>query len=346
MEVIRARNVNDAWDQAKVLLNAAHIVRPSRVGEVWEYPVPVTTVYDRPQERILFNEERNVNPYFHFMEGLWMLSGSNEIAWLVQFNKRMVDFSDDGIIQHGAYGHRWRRAFDLDGGAEDDYADQLGKIVRMLKKNPNERRAVLTMWNPLWDLERPELKDVPCNTQIYFKIRPQFNSPNPEALKGALSMIVTCRSNDIVWGCYGANVVHMSMLQEYMAAMIGVPMGPYYQVSDSWHAYTERWEQFGGNSKVKSPNPYVDFHTYPYRMVECPETFDADLERWMLMRRCTGANPFFEEVAEPLMKSWEAYKRNDFEQARIYAALCEANDLRKATLFWLQRIEQKRGAKA
>ena len=110
MEVIRARNVNDAWDQAKVLLNASHIVRPSRVGEVWEYPVPVTTVYDRPQERILFNEERNVNPYFHFMEGLWMLSGSNEIAWLVQFNKRMVDFSDDGIIQHGAYGHRWRRA--------------------------------------------------------------------------------------------------------------------------------------------------------------------------------------------------------------------------------------------
>ena len=46
----------------------------------------------------------------------------------------------------------------------------------MLKHNPYERRAVLQMWDPKDDLARAcnqeiERKDVPCNTNIYFKIR-------------------------------------------------------------------------------------------------------------------------------------------------------------------------------
>ena len=32
-----------------------------------------------------------------------------------------------------------------------------------------------------------------------------------------LCMTVCNRSNDMLWGAYGANVVHMSMLQEFVA---------------------------------------------------------------------------------------------------------------------------------
>ena len=341
MLVINARNVNDAWDQARQLLNTRHVVRPSRVGEVWECDQPVTTAYARPLERVLFNPLRNANPFFHIMEGLWMLSGSNDICWISQFNKRMFEYSDDGVTQHAAYGHRWRKAFDMDGGAEDDYADQLLKIIRMLRKNPDERRAVLTAWNPLWDLERPELKDVPCNTQAYFKIR-----------EGRLAMVVTCRSNDIVWGCYGANVVHMSMLQEYMAAMIGVPVGPYWQVSDSWHAYTERWNEFGGADLTPTCDYYsTSRHGFPtvqpYPMVTVPETFDDELAYWMERSvDRTFSNTFFPDVAEPLYKAWEAYKSGDLAKAILLADLCEASDWRLAACQWLDRVRVKRASKA
>src|SRR5882724_11989202 len=97
MQIITGRNVNDIWDQAKHLLNKNHVVRPSRVGEVWEYPTPVVTEYLNPTERVLFNPLRNANPYFHFFEGLWMLAGREDVAWISQFNDRMKEFSDDGI---------------------------------------------------------------------------------------------------------------------------------------------------------------------------------------------------------------------------------------------------------
>src|SRR6202041_2022314 len=147
MQTIIARNVNDAWDQAKLLINTTHVVRPSRVGEVWEYPEPVTTVYMNPCERVLFDPVRNCNPFFHIMEALWMISGRNDVEWIARFNERMRQYSDDGKIFHGAYGHRWRRRFIVANNCGDPVApfwdgyDQLQVIARMLKANPDERRA-------------------------------------------------------------------------------------------------------------------------------------------------------------------------------------------------------------
>ena len=50
-------------------------------------------------------------------------------------------------------------------------------------------------------------------------------------------MSIVNRSNDMIWGAYGANAVHMSMLLEYMAAMTGFQVGIYYQISNNLHAY-------------------------------------------------------------------------------------------------------------
>lgn len=339
MKVIEGRNINDIWDKAKVLLNHNHVVRPSRVGEVMECQTPVTSVYQNPMERVLFDPVRNANPVFHFMEALWMLAGRNDVAWIERFNSKITDYVGKGPLLHDAYGHRWRFAFDLDGGAEDDYADQLKKIIRMLSNNHDERRAVLTMWNPTWDLERPELPSVPCNLIVTFKVRNE-----------KLDMIVFCRSNDIVTGCYGANVVHFSMLQEYMAAMIKVPVGIYYQVSDSWHAYTERWSSFGGFKEVPTLDYYIQTvgGVKPYPMVTDPESFDEELQHWM-ERDWEDAssfnNRFFPEVAEILWCAWTAYKKNDLSKALDITEMCQASDWKLAAILWLKRIQQNRLAK-
>ncbi len=336
MQVITARNVNDAWMKAKVLLVNNHTVRPSRVGEVWEAPFPVTTVYTHPRERVLFDPVRNANPYFHFFEGLWMLAGHKDVEFVAQFVKRMREFSDDGEVFHGAYGYRWRHHFDMYGGAEDGFADQLTKIVRMLKANPNERRAVLMAWDPTIDLDRPEIKDIPCNVCAFFKVR-----------EGALTMTVNCRSNDIVWGALGSNVVHFSMLQEYVAAMAGYPVGSYWQVSDSWHAYTERWEPFGGNNAHTNPNgdPYTVGAVAPYPMVQVPEAWDDDLRRWFAGNQLGFENSFFPEVVLPMADAWNCQKMGEFHSALIALHYCKATDWRKACAEWIYRKMDARAKK-
>ena len=363
MKVIRARNVNDAWFACKMVVNSGVMVaRSSRVGDVLEYPEPVCTVYDCPLERVLFDPLRNCNPYFHFAESLWLLAGRNDIGFLTQFNPRMKEFSDDGLTQRGAYGYRWRNWFvmerekPIDVDTSEDNSDQLNRIVRMLKKNPDERRAVLSMWDANEDLEMPRAKDIPCNLSVMFKIR-----------QGCLTATISCRSNDNCWGTYGANPVQFSYLLEYMAARIGVPVGHMYQISDSWHVYRERWEQYGGLDATPVWDPYVKWAddsgstvtttidgklVEPYQMVTHPESFDAELQDWFVWAVTSYSdyapkprNEFFYRVAAPLLASWRCYKANDLLAAHGYARICEATDWSLAATQWLDRIEAKRREK-
>ena len=84
------------------------------------------------------------------------------------------------------------------------------------------------MWDAKKDLTHLNIsKDLPCNTHVYFSIRDGF-----------LDMTVCNRSNDLIWGCCGANAVHMSYLQEYVAIMCGVDIGFYTQsYLESHHEY-------------------------------------------------------------------------------------------------------------
>ena len=102
MQVIEVRNVHDALLRGLELLEVHGITRDSRNGPVRESECPVTTVYHRPQERVLFWEQRDANPFFHFMESLWMLGGRHDLDYVYQFNKGMKRYSDDGKTLWGA----------------------------------------------------------------------------------------------------------------------------------------------------------------------------------------------------------------------------------------------------
>lgn len=345
MRLIEARNVNGAWHYAKQLLLHSGVRRESRNGPVLEVPGPVTTEFQRPTERVLFDPVRDANPFFHLMEGLWMLAGRNDVAWIEQFNKRMMSYSDDGHTFHAAYGYRWRHHFDLEGGAGEDFTDQIEKAVLMLQDDPTSRRVVIQMWDPRSDLWSPAEvaskgsvpKDLPCNTSIYLKIR-----------DGELVMTVANRSNDIVWGCYGANVVHMSMLQEYLAGRVGVRVGPYHQISDSWHAYIETWNL----QQVKiglAPDLYEDEQVRVEEMVTLPEDWNTDLLQFMEGNRDGEdyVNPFFNRVAAPMRNAWLAYKEKDFPRAFDHLTkMPPFNDWQYAGTLWLERRKMAQMAKA
>lgn len=318
MQVIVSRNVNDALILGLKAVSEEGMLRDSRNGPVRVFESPVTTVYERPDERVVFFPERDANPFFHFMEGLWMIAGRNDVEWISRFNASIANYSDDGVTFHGAYGHRWRKHFGM---------DQLEMIAGLLRENPDDRRIVLQMWDPKVDLAR-DGKDFPCNTAIKFRI-----------VDGRLDMTVENRSNDMIWGAYGANAVHFSMLQEYMAAKIGVRLGYYWQVSTNFHSYVSTLEKHSALIDLEPTSPYHDNVVAPFSMVQDIKLWDRELLVFMDAGDVIGyGEPFFKRVAIPILQSHRAFKEKDYQKAlKIIYENCSASDWQTAIAQYIQR---------
>lgn len=338
MRTIPARNVHQALVEGAFQLKEYGVRRESRNGPVVVLPIPLTTIYFKPEERVLFHPERDANPFFHLLEALWMLAGRDDLAWVAFYNSGMKNYSDDGLTLNAAYGHRWRKAFGQ---------DQLQKIIDALHNNPDCRRQVLQMWGP--DDLGSQSKDVPCNTQAYFQIDAD----------GKLQMMVTNRSNDLIWGAYGANAVHFSMLHEYMALSMGREMGLYYQTSFNTHYYVEPHQELVDTLAAKAPMPPAA-HSDPYSdglvsaavpLMSLPQgRWDRELATFM-ERKGEGSyeDPFLEQVAKPMARAYACFKSKDmlrFQNAYQEMGACIAPDWHAAGMQWLQRREAKCKAKS
>lgn len=347
MFVVTARNVHDALPKALSSLHIDHIKRESRNGPVLQAPTTVSTIYSRPWERVMFHPWRDANPFFHFYESLWMLAGREDVAPLTRYVKRMADFSDDGKSFNAAYGARWRSyVFGVEHG-DLSIGDQLRMIIEELKENQDSRRCVLQIWDPQWDL-CVDTKDAACNLVATFQLTPRRFEL--DTYRHALDMTVFCRSNDIIWGCYGANAVHFSMLMEYIARGIGAPMGLYTQISVNWHAYeevfTKTYNRMLNEFEVLSDYP----DTYPLVTMGV-ENWDSDVRRFITEDGKAPRDivkfddPFFYTVAFPIIKAHDIYKDNTgearFTKALDMLASCGAADWRKACKEWIQRRYMK-----
>src|SRR3990167_5345791 len=168
---------------------------------------------------------------------------------------------------------------------------------------------------------------------------------------GRLEMVVFCRSNDIIWGCYGANAVHFSMLMEYVARNVGVPMGTYTQVSVNWHAYRETFDPIIADALAEvnqeNENPYSSIVLFPLMSTD-RESWDKDVRAFVTVDgrapRGTFADPFFHDVALPIVHAHDIYKDND--EDRFLAAIetldhCKAADWREACIQWILRKQEK-----
>ena len=262
-----------------------------------------------------------------------MLAGRNDLSWPLYFNSRFGAFSDDGVSINGAYGQRWRSRFG---------SDQLKSLVDLLSREPDTRRAVLGMWSPEVDL-LSNSKDIPCNTHVYFDLR-----------GGALNMTVCCRSNDLWWGAYGANVVHFSVLQEYLAHWLRVRIGEYRQLSNNFHLYLDivpREKLVALAVDATAQNYYTnglanEGGVYPesIRTLGVPmELWDQDLANFF-SDPCGDTNyehRFFNAVAAPMYAAWKD-RKDGTSSGRSSAAAISARDWREACLNWIARAEKRK----
>lgn len=329
MITIDARNVNEALLMGISALLEFGAQRESRNGPVFVMPTPSMTVYQNPVDRVIFYPERDANPFFHFMEGLWMIAGRNDVEWISRYSGNIANFSDDGITFHGAYGYRWRKYFSI---------DQIETAISLLKENPDDRRIAISMWDPDGDLNC-EGKDFPCNLMLIPRINPS----------GSFDLSIINRSNDAIWGAYGANAVHMSMLQEYMASCIGVPVGCMYQFSTNLHVYKSILEKHQSLHEMAIQevlpimDPYNNEEVKAFPMIKDPDKWKDELMIFMDAGPAIIGfeEPFFKRVASPMALAWRSWKDKEdphrVETAIGFAQEIAATDWRKACVEWLER---------
>lgn len=344
---IRVRNVNDAFKHLKHLVEHANEtvwlnISPRGIATI-EVHEPVLTHYACSEERVLFDPTRDANPFFHFFEALWILDGRSDVAFLAQFNSNIVHFSDDGVTFHAPYGHRMRVGATAD--CDEKEHDQLVSVIHKLRADHDTRQAVIQIWDHNTDLNALS-RDIPCNDMIFFKIR-----------DNKLKMRVMCRSNDIVWGGYGANVVQFSTLHEFVARAVGVEVGEYIQYSDSFHVYAERddWKRIMSDGRDHR-DPYRTGAVTPYPLLTDGESWSDWLttltECLNYMRPGAAPMPsfherFFDAVAVPMYRAWRIWKdegrtKNERIGSAVYMleTFCMASDWRRACVEWLNRRKE------
>lgn len=319
MLTIQAQNVNDAYAEALWKLKVIGIKSSSRNGDVIKMPYPVATTYLYPKQRMLLDEKRDANPFFHIFEAIWMLAGRNDLAFLEQFNSNIHQYAEEEGYFHGAYGFRWRFHYGH---------DQLEWVIEHLREEPTSRRAVLQMYDPEFDQCDPSdmPKDIPCNTTIYFSIS-----------QGELNMTVCCRSNDVVWGCYGANAVHMSILQEFVAGAVGVEVGKYVQFSNDFHIYERHFPLMERRQEGRDYTQYMIDH---HQSLTDSRHWKGDLrqfEDWCEHPYGAFDAPYIANVLAPMLRSWEMYKQKNLEKAKEETEGIVDVAVRIACLEWLGR---------
>jgi thymidylate synthase len=271
------------------------IRQESRNGPVMRFPRPVCLQYNNPQARLLTSPIRDANHVFHLFETMWMFAGMNELGPLLTYNSGMAQYSDDGKMLRGtAYGYRWRN--------HGTWDDQIEKVVKTLKANPDDRRCVLTMWDAR-ELGT-DSKDYACNLQVIFSTRP----PRGKS-RYTLDMTVTNRSNDLIYGAMGSNMFHFSLLLEYIAHLVNMEVGVYYQVSSNLHLYTD-------NPTAKR---CYDQHTdltadevssgKDLTLTNLGLTMDKEVIKKFIQNRDTlTEQPYIQTVVLPLVEAYHLYK--------------------------------------
>lgn len=160
-------------------------------------------------------------------ELLWYLSAQNELDFIKHFIPHYAKFAEaDGRI-HGGYGPR---LFSMHG-----LYNQLENVIVLLKEKTPTRRAVIQLFDAS-DLvpdntEHKEYADIPCTISLQFIIR-----------HDELHLFVCMRSNDAFKGLTH-DIFAFTMLQEFVARILGCKLGHYHHFVSSLHLYKDDFEK-------------------------------------------------------------------------------------------------------
>jgi thymidylate synthase len=168
-----------------------------------------TTVVMEPWDALPVGTGRNLNLGIAAVEALQLISGTMNAPLLTRIAPGFRQFQEEDGTFHGAYGPRtW---------------GQLPAVVDKLRRDPDTRQAVATIWDPIKDNE--SARDIPCTIALGFAI-----------VEDRLDMHVTMRSND-AWLGWPYDVHTFTQLQFTIATSLDVLPGAYRHTAWSLHLY-------------------------------------------------------------------------------------------------------------
>lgn len=145
----------------------------------------------------------------------WYLAKTNDLDFIKYYIPEYRYASDDGKTVYGGYGPR---LFAMRGKY-----NQVGRIIRILRRKPDSRQAVIQLFDAEDLLKKRN--DIPCTCTLQFLLR-----------GGKLHLYTNMRSNDAFKGL-PHDVFCFTMLQEIFARTLGVHVGVYKHAVGSLHLY-------------------------------------------------------------------------------------------------------------
>ena len=258
------RNVDEALPVlCRDLLEKGQEVE-SRAGNTKELTF-VNIELTHPMEREVLLPSRKASYPAQIAETMWVLAGRNDMKFLAKYLPRAKEFSDDGLVWRAGYGPRLRNAgLRINDDIYDprfarfaiESVDPLWSVVELLRRDPETRQAVISIWNNHLDSGAQSL-DIPCNNWLHFLAR-----------DGRLNLHVATRSNDIIWGWSGINQFEWSSLLQLVAELTGLEVGSLHFAISSLHLYERHWEKA---AKIADDRP-------PLRKSSRPVLFGAHSE--------------------------------------------------------------------
>lgn len=170
---------------------------------------------ENPLDNLITDKSRDWSLTYAFAEWQWYLSADRSIYKLKEL--------------YGSVPKIWQNIADENGLVNSNYGaywfgnNQYDKVVDILKKDPESRRASLSIYNAD-NIDQYE-KDTPCTYAINFTI-----------LNDKLNMTVMMRSNDL-WFGFCNDQYCFSKLQEKMSKDLDVEVGTYFHFVNNLHIY-------------------------------------------------------------------------------------------------------------
>ena len=177
--------------------------------------------------------------------GIWDGNGSREYLDSIGLNHREVN--DLGPV----YGFQWRHFNAEYTDMHADYAgkgvDQLAEVIHKIKNNPNDRRILLTAWNPA---ALKEMALPPCHMFCQFYVA-----------NGELSCQMYQRSCDMGLGV-PFNIASYSLLTCMIAQVCDLKPGDFVHVLGDAHVYANHVEPLETQLK-NEPRPFPQLKINP-----------------------------------------------------------------------------------
>lgn len=156
-------------------------------------------------------------------ELIWLLSGNTNIKYLTDNNVHIWDeWADENGNLGPVYGAQWRN-FNGEG------IDQIKDVIVRIRKNPQDRRLIVTAWNPA-QIEQMALP--PCHCFFQFDVTSD----------GRLNCQLYQRSCDMFLGV-PFNIASYSLLTMMMAQVCGLKPGEFVHTLGNAHIYNNHFEQ-------------------------------------------------------------------------------------------------------